>query len=124
MADHKLLRLSAPLLFVGELLSLLAGFLHPSRENPNNHRAVFAEYANSVNWTAVHFGQFVSLVVIIAGLPVLCFASLRPPWNTEVGGSLRCHCGSCDTCTLRRPSGSGMNRHLPSNRRPHLRTSR
>ena len=51
MANHKLLRLSATLLFVGELFSLLVGLLHPARENPNNHSAVFAEYANSTNWT-------------------------------------------------------------------------
>ncbi len=59
MANRNLLRLSATLLFVGELLSLLVGALHPARENPNNHTAVFAEYANSADWTAVHLGQFV-----------------------------------------------------------------
>ena len=84
MADHKLLRLSATLLFVGELLSLLAGALHPARENPNNHTAVFAEYANSADWTAVHLGQFCGMVVIIAGLLVLFFAlnihSGTPGW--------------------------------------------
>jgi hypothetical protein len=84
MADRNLLRLSATLLFVGELLSLLAGFLHPSRENPNNHTAVFAEYATSGNWTAVHLGQFAAMAVIIAGLLVLFFAlnvhSGTPEW--------------------------------------------
>jgi len=74
MADRPLLRLSATLLFVGELLSLLVGLLHPSHENPNNHSAVFAEYATSTNWTAVHLGQFVGMAVIIAGLLVLFFA--------------------------------------------------
>src|SRR5437667_1623770 len=74
MADRNLLRLSATLLFVGELFSLLVGLLHPSRENPNNHTAVFAEYANSADWTAVHLGQFAGIAVIIAGLLVLFFA--------------------------------------------------
>jgi hypothetical protein len=74
MVDYKALRLSATLLFVGELLSLLAGLLHPAHENPNNHSAVFAEYASSRNWTAVHLGQFVGMAVIIAGLLVLFFA--------------------------------------------------
>ena len=74
MVDHKALRLSATLLFVGELLSLLVGLLHPAHENPNNHSAVFAEYANSADWTAVHLGQFVGMAVIIAGLLVLFFA--------------------------------------------------
>jgi hypothetical protein len=74
LVDHKVLRLSATLLFVGELLSLLVGLLHPAHENPNNHSAVFAEYASSANWTAVHLGQFVGMMVIIAGLLVLFFA--------------------------------------------------
>ena len=74
MANHKLIRLSATLLFVGELFSLLVGLLHPARENPNNHTAVFAEYANSTNWTAVHLGQFVGMAIVIAGLLVLFFA--------------------------------------------------
>jgi hypothetical protein len=74
MANHKLIRLSATLLFVGELFSLLVGLLHPAQENPNNHSAVFAEYANSTNWTAVHLGQFVGMAIVIAGLLVLFFA--------------------------------------------------
>src|SRR5947209_17398330 len=74
MADRTLQRLSATLLVVGELLSLLVGALHPARENPNNHTAVFAEYASSGNWTAVHLGQFVGIAVVIAGLLVLFFA--------------------------------------------------
>jgi Domain of unknown function (DUF4386) len=74
MANHRLIRLSATLLFVGELFSLLVGLLHPARENPNNHSAVFAEYANSTNWTPVHLGQFVGMAIVIAGLLVLFFA--------------------------------------------------
>src|SRR6266566_5744591 len=89
MADRKLLRLSATLLFVGELLSLLVGALHPARENPNNHTAVFAEYANSADWTAVHLGQFVGMAVIIAGLLVLFFAlnvhAGTPGWAGRFG---------------------------------------
>ena len=74
MADRKSLRLSATLLFVGVLLSFLAGIFHPERENANNHTAAFAEYASSGNWTAIHLGQFAGMMVIIAGLLVLYFA--------------------------------------------------
>jgi hypothetical protein len=35
---------------------------------------VFAEYAASASWTAVHLGQFGGMAVIIAGLLVLYFA--------------------------------------------------
>ena len=73
MIDRKALRLSAALLVLGFILSLVAGLLHP--DGPaNNHRAVFAEYARSANWTAVHLGQFAGMAVIIAGLLVLYFA--------------------------------------------------
>ena len=74
LANRKLLRLSATLLFGGELIYLLAGLLHPARENPNHHSAVFAEYAPSAHSTAIHLGQFVGMAVIIAGLLVLFFA--------------------------------------------------
>jgi cadmium resistance protein CadD (predicted permease) len=84
MADHKLLRLSATLLFVGELLFLLAGFFHQMIEKApaNNHSAAFADYAASGNWIAVHLGQFVGTAILIAGLLVLFFAlnvSQGPP---------------------------------------------
>jgi hypothetical protein len=36
--------------------------------------AVFAEYAASTQWTAIHLGQFVGMAVILAGLVVLFFA--------------------------------------------------
>ena len=74
MADRKLLRLSATLLFIGLLVYFVVNFLHPHRENPNNDPAVFAEYAHSAVWTAVHLGQFVGTAVMIAGLLVLFFA--------------------------------------------------
>ena len=38
--DQELLGLSAVLLILGELLSLLAGYFHPSQEPANNHVAV------------------------------------------------------------------------------------
>lgn len=72
--DHKLLRQSAVVLILGELIFLIAGYFHPSREPANNHIAVFAEYANSANWTAIHLGQFAGMLAITAGLLVLFVA--------------------------------------------------
>jgi hypothetical protein len=74
MTQRSMLRLSAVLLLLGDLLTLLAGLLHPGRENPNDHLAVFAEYAQSANWTTVHLGQFIGMALLVAGLLVLCFA--------------------------------------------------
>jgi len=81
LADRKLLRLAATLLFIGELLYLLAGIFHPAQAAANDHHAAFTEYANSVHWTTIHLGQFASMMVIIAGLLVLFFAL-----NVHVGG--------------------------------------
>src|SRR5438552_4691829 len=89
MTDRKLLRLAAMLLFIGVLLSAVAGIFHPAREKANNHMAVFAEYASSGNWTAIHLGQFAGMAVIIAGLLVLFFAlnihSGAPAWAVRFG---------------------------------------
>ena len=74
MADRTLLRLSATLLFLGELISLLAGFFHPDQAPANDHHAAFAGYAASVHWTAIHLGQFAGMAVIITGLLALFFA--------------------------------------------------
>lgn len=74
MTDYKLLRLSAALVFISSLISIVGTVLHPSREDPNNYTAVFTEYANSNNWTAVHLIQFIGLTFLIAGLLVLFFA--------------------------------------------------
>ena len=72
--DSRLLRRSAVLLILGEIIFLIAGYFHPSREPANNHMAVFAEYANSANWTAIHLGQFAGMLAITAGLLILFFA--------------------------------------------------
>src|SRR3954451_22574397 len=73
MIDRRTLRLSTVLVGVGFIFYVLMGLLHP--DGPaNNHRTVFAEYASSANWTAVHLGQFAGMAVIIAGLLVLYFA--------------------------------------------------
>ncbi len=89
MADRRSLRLSATLLFVGLLFSLVAGYFHPGRENANNHAAAFTEYASSADWTTVHLGQFVGMTVVIAGLVALFFAlnvqSGTPGWAGRFG---------------------------------------
>ncbi len=74
MVDRASLRLAAILLLIGEVLFFGAGLLHPAREPANSHAAVFAEYAASANWTAVHLGQFVGSALLLAGLIVLFFA--------------------------------------------------
>ena len=64
-------RTPASLISGGVLLSLAAGFFHPDRAPANDHAAAFAEYAHSGAWIAVHLGQFVGMMVIVAGLLAL-----------------------------------------------------
>jgi hypothetical protein len=74
MINLKSLRLAAMLLLVGEILFVLVGIFHPGREPANSHTPVFAEYAQSGIWTAVHLGQFLTMAVILAGLLALFVA--------------------------------------------------
>src|SRR5215204_1460784 len=67
------LRLSAWLLLVGQILFILVTQFHPGGD-ANDHRAIFAEYAESGIWTAVHLGQFASMAILLAGLLALLFA--------------------------------------------------
>src|ERR687883_293016 len=73
MPDRSLLRLSVTMVVIGELLFALVTLFHADGE-ANNHPAVFAEYASSGSWIAIHFGQFVFMAVLLIGLFVLSFA--------------------------------------------------
>ena len=66
-------RLSAWLLLVGQLLYILVTQLHAGGD-ANHHHDIFAEYAHSGIWTAVHVGQFASMAILLAGLLTLSFA--------------------------------------------------
>jgi hypothetical protein len=72
MANHKLLRLSAILLFIGIVLSDILQYLHPG--GGPTYEDTFANYAASEQWAAIHLGQFVGEAILLAGLLVLFFA--------------------------------------------------
>jgi hypothetical protein len=72
MVDRSSLRLSATLVVIGEVLFALVTLFHADGQ-ANNHPAVFAEYASSASWIAVHLGQFVFMAVLLVGLLVLFF---------------------------------------------------
>lgn len=83
------LRLSAALVLAGVVISALAGLLHPEGADANDHPAVFAVYAASDVWTAVHLGQFIGMAVIVAGLVAMFFAldarNGAPLWLNRFG---------------------------------------
>ena len=64
------LRLSAALLFVGQLLYIVITQFHTGGE-ANDHPAIFAAYAGSETWTVVHVGQFAAMAILLAGLLAL-----------------------------------------------------
>src|SRR4051794_23891575 len=59
--------MSAALLLVGQLLYILITQMHVGGD-ANDHPAIFAAYARSGIWTAVHVGQFAATAILIAGL--------------------------------------------------------
>jgi hypothetical protein len=71
--SREALRLSATLLLVGQVLYIVVTLFHTGGE-ANNHHAIFAAYAASMIWTAVHAMQFLCMAVFLAGLFALFFA--------------------------------------------------
>lgn len=67
------LRLSATLLLAGQLLYVVVTLFHTGGE-ANDHPAIFAAYAGSGIWTAVHVAQFACMAALLAGLLALSFA--------------------------------------------------
>ena len=66
--QRSLLRIgSIAFIIVGIIIAIVFTAIHPSREDPSNHRLVFAEYASDDSWVAVHIGQLVGGIMIFAG---------------------------------------------------------
>ncbi len=73
MTDRKLLRVSALLLFIGEVvLTYFVQYVHPG--GGTTDQETFAAYAASTGWAAIHLVEFISAAVLLAGLLVLYFA--------------------------------------------------
>jgi len=68
------MRLAAILLLAGIVVTAIAGFLHAEGPDANDHQTIFAIYAASQSWTAVHLGQFIGMLIITFGLVALFFA--------------------------------------------------
>ena len=84
-SDRASLRLSATLLIVGQLLYIVVTLFHPGGD-ANNHPAVFAAYAQSGTWTAVHMGQFACMAILLGGLFALFFALDTQPGTARWAG--------------------------------------
>lgn len=77
LAESKgLLRTGAIAFAVGIIIYFISTSLHPSREDPSDNLHVFAEYAASDSWIAVHFGQYLGAMLIAVGGFTVVFRSL------------------------------------------------
>jgi hypothetical protein len=69
--QRRLLKLAGGLLAAGfVLLALVTRLFHPSHDE-NNHPVIFDKYEHSDAWVAVHMGQFVSVLIALAGFVAL-----------------------------------------------------
>lgn len=68
--ERALLRLAGGLLVGGLVLFIAVTLFHPSGEE-DNHPVIFEKYAESDPWIAVHFGQFVGVLIALGGFLVL-----------------------------------------------------
>lgn len=59
------------LILIGAITNTIVSSFHPSEQDPNNHPAVFAEYAASTDWIWVHYGQFAAVLLLLSGFVVL-----------------------------------------------------
>ena len=73
MTDRTSLRMSAVLLFAGQVVYILVTQFHAGVQ-ANDHPAIFAAYAASGIWKTVHVGQFVCAAILLMGLLALPFA--------------------------------------------------
>jgi hypothetical protein len=106
--DRTSLRLSATLLLVGQLLYVVITLFHTGGE-ANNHHAIFAAYAASGLWTAVHVAQFACMAIFLAGLFALFFA-LDVQGGMARWGRFGAASAAGDACAVWRRPGGGRGR--------------
>lgn len=68
--DRGLVLLAGGLLLGGMLVNAISTMFHPSGDE-DDHEAIFAEYADSGGWEAIHLGQLLGILMALAGLLVI-----------------------------------------------------
>src|SRR6516225_10201305 len=85
-----LVRLAAALLLAGQVLYVVVTLFHTGGP-ANDHPTIFAAYAGSDDWTAVHVAQFACMAILIAGLLALSLAldvqAGTASWITRFGAA-------------------------------------
>jgi hypothetical protein len=109
MIDRASLRMSAALLLVGQMLYIVVTQFHAGGA-ANDHPAIFAVYAGSGIWKAVHVGRFMCAAIFLAGLVVLSFAVNAQAGRARWVGPIRCCFGGGGPRSVRCTSGGGRSR--------------
>jgi hypothetical protein len=85
MSDSKTLRVPATLLLGGFVAFVVVTLLHTGGP-ANDHHVIFDDYAGSRDWGIVHFAQFASMAVLVAGLVALGHQLITGLRRSGVGG--------------------------------------
>jgi hypothetical protein len=70
-------RIGAVALPLAIIVFVVATAIHPSREEPMDNPAVFMEYARDDSWVAVHFAQWVGVLLLFGGLFAVYYSITR-----------------------------------------------
>ena len=71
VSERDPLKMAGVLLLAGFVLNaVVTSLFHPSGSE-DDHPVIFTDYAESDAWVAIHFGQFVGVLIALAGLLVL-----------------------------------------------------
>lgn len=85
-------RFAAGIFLLGIVVAAVSGIFHPDHQVPNDHTAVFAEYAESSAWTLIHLGQFLGIALIVVGLLSFCWTAGAKDglagWASRLGAAL------------------------------------
>jgi uncharacterized membrane protein len=70
--DGTIYKVGAAALLIGFALATAFSYIHPHEQDPSNFPAVFAEYAASAHWVAIHMGELLGvLLFLIFGMTVV-----------------------------------------------------
>lgn len=76
--DSRIFKFGAVSLVLGFAIANVFSYIHPHEQNPSDFPAVFAEYAASQHWVAIHMGElFGVMLVLIFGTTAIYFSLIK-----------------------------------------------
>ena len=78
-ADTFTTRTGAVALPLAIIVFVVSTAIHPSREAPMDNPAIFVEYAQSDGWIAIHFAQWLAVLLLFGGFVALYYSITTKP---------------------------------------------